>query len=217
MASVGRQRFEIENRYNPLFSKQIQSVLISRMKSLKIILLCILSAIAYGILFDQVTARICVEYFTVGHPPIFNTTSPTLLAVGWGVVATWWVGLILGILAALASRCGSLPKFDAIHLVRPIGILLAIMAITSLAAGLIGYQIATIGGLTLSNSFAIRIPREHHPLFFADAFAHLAAYGVGGLGGMLLCIWVWFRRRQSNKTSSVLNKTGTTNRSCIGL
>ena len=67
------------------------------MESLKIVLLCILSAILYGILQDQVTARVCVEYFTIGHPPVFNTESPTLLALGWGVIATWWVGLLLGI------------------------------------------------------------------------------------------------------------------------
>jgi hypothetical protein len=63
------------------------------MSSLRIILLCILAAVVYGILHDQVTARVCVEYFTVGHPPIFHTESPTLLAIVWGFVATWWVGL----------------------------------------------------------------------------------------------------------------------------
>lgn len=79
------------------------------MESLKIILLCILSAVLYGILHDQVTARVCVEYFTVAHPPIFHTTSPTLLAIGWGILATWWVGLILGVPAAVVSRSISLP------------------------------------------------------------------------------------------------------------
>jgi hypothetical protein len=44
----------------------------------------------------------------------FHTTSPTLLAIGWGIIATWWVGLILGILAAPAARLGSWPKFNAI-------------------------------------------------------------------------------------------------------
>jgi hypothetical protein len=51
-----------------------------------------------------VTARVCVEYFTVGHAPIFHTESPTLLAFWFGTMATWWVGLILGVLAALAAR-----------------------------------------------------------------------------------------------------------------
>jgi hypothetical protein len=28
---------------------------------------------------------VCVEYFTIGHQPIFHTDDPTLLAFGWGV------------------------------------------------------------------------------------------------------------------------------------
>jgi hypothetical protein len=33
--------------------------------------------VVYGIVHDQVTARVCVEYFTVGHPPVFQTNSDT--------------------------------------------------------------------------------------------------------------------------------------------
>jgi hypothetical protein len=58
------------------------------LESLKIILVCVASAILYGIIHDQFTARICIEYFTVFHPPIFATQSPTLLGIGWGVIAT---------------------------------------------------------------------------------------------------------------------------------
>jgi hypothetical protein len=166
------------------------------MESLKIIVLCIVSAVVYGILHDQVTARVCVEYFTVGHPPVFNTTSPTLLAFGWGVLATWWVGLILGIPAVLVSRLGSWPTFHAVQLVRPICVLLIVMAIASLLAGIVGYQMATSGGLTLPEHLASRIPTTHHHRFLADLMAHLAAYGVGFIGGILLCIWVLFRRQR---------------------
>jgi len=58
------------------------------MQSIKIILTCVVAAILYGIVHDQITARICVEYFSVFHPAIFSTESPTLLALGWGMVAT---------------------------------------------------------------------------------------------------------------------------------
>jgi hypothetical protein len=72
-----------------------------------IILLCIVAAVIYGVVHDQITARICVEYFTIGHPPVFGTDDPTLLGLGWGVIATWWVGLILGF--PLALKQASLP------------------------------------------------------------------------------------------------------------
>src|SRR5947199_10373702 len=92
-----------------------------------IILLCIAGAVVYGIIHDQITARICVEYFTIGHPAIFGTDDPTLLGLGWGVIATWWVGLILGVPLALCSRVGAWPQFTAGRLGRPLAVLLMIV------------------------------------------------------------------------------------------
>jgi hypothetical protein len=37
-------------------------------QAIAIILLSIASAVGYGIVHDQITARICIEYFTIGHP-----------------------------------------------------------------------------------------------------------------------------------------------------
>ena len=105
------------------------------MESIKIVLLCIVSAMLYGILHDQVTTRVCVEYFTIGHPPIFRTDEPTILALGWGVLATWWVGGLLSLLVVPACRLGTWPKWEAAHLLRPIGVLLVVMACASTAGG----------------------------------------------------------------------------------
>ena len=168
----------------------------SIVESLKIIALSVLSAVLYGILHDQVTARVCVEYFTIGHPPVFATESPTLLAFGWGIIATWWVGLLLGIPAALVSRLGPWPKFDAARLLRPIAILLGLMGMISLLAGIAGFFVAQAGGVWLVEPIASRVPAAKHHAFLADLWAHLAAYGVGFLGGIVLCVWVLIRRRQ---------------------
>jgi hypothetical protein len=67
------------------------------MEAIKIVGLCIVAGAIYGVLHDQVTAHVCLEYFTVFHPTIFHTQSPTLLALGWGVLATWWVSLFLSL------------------------------------------------------------------------------------------------------------------------
>ena len=79
------------------------------MQALAIVALSILAAVSYGIVHDQITARVCVEYFTIGHPQVLAvpTDSPTVLGFVWGVIATWWVGLGLGIPLALAARLGS--------------------------------------------------------------------------------------------------------------
>ena len=59
----------------------------------------------YGVAHDLVTAHLSVEYFTVAHPPI-GTDDPFLLALVWGVLATWWVGVLLGVPLAAAARLG---------------------------------------------------------------------------------------------------------------
>lgn len=171
------------------------------MEILKIVGLCIGSAIFYGVLHDQVTARVCVEYFTIGHPPIFLTDDPTILALGWGVLATWWVGLLLGVPAALVSRVGPLPKLGASELFRPIGLLLLVMGLVSLIAGTIGFFVAQAGGVWLLEPLSSRVPVEKHSLFLADLWAHLAAYGVGFVGGIVLCGWVWFKRYGTRNTA----------------
>src|SRR4051794_17299349 len=103
----------------------------SRLEAIKIILFGTLAAIVYGVLHDQITAHLCVEYFTIAHPPLFPTRSPFLLALGWGIVATWWVGLPLGIGLAIAARAGAAPRLGLIELRKPI---IVLMIATGLAA-----------------------------------------------------------------------------------
>jgi len=169
------------------------------MTSLKIIGLCVAAAMVYGILHDQVTARVCVEYFTIGHPAIFRTESPTLLAIGWGVVATWWVGLFLGVGLALAARAGGRARLEIPDLLRPIAVLLASMGAISLVAGLAGYFASRAGWVWLVDPLASRVPVEKHSRFLADLWAHNAAYAAGFLGGLLVCFLVL---RQRYRTSS---------------
>src|SRR5207245_11301598 len=93
------------------------------MEFLKIVGLGVLAAVSYGIIHDQITARVCVEYFTIGHPPLIPSTSPTLLAFAWGVVATWWVGLPLAFTLSCAARRGHRAMLLAAHL-TPLTLLL---------------------------------------------------------------------------------------------
>ncbi|NBB83347.1 MAG: hypothetical protein GVY28_08065 [Alphaproteobacteria bacterium] len=153
-----------------------------------IIGLSILSCVIYGILHDQVTARICVEYFTMGHAPLFNTTSPTLLGIAWGIVATWWVGLILGIPIALAARVGRWPKRTAAHFVKSIAILMLACGCCAVSAGFIGNHLASGGKVRLPEPLASRVPQERHVAFLTDLWAHSASYLGGFVGGIVLVV-----------------------------
>ena len=159
-----------------------------------IVICAVLGAIAYGIVHDQITARICLEYFTIGHPPVFDTTSPTLLALGWGIIATWWVGLPLGVGLAIAARSGPNPKRSARSLIRPIGLLLVVMGVCALVAGIIGAVLAQRGTILLWEPLNSAVPRSKHVRFLADAWAHTASYIAGVAGGCVLIIWTWHAR-----------------------
>ena len=166
------------------------------MESLNIVFACIAAAILYGIVHDQFTARVCVEYFTVFHPPIFATRSPTLLGIGWGIIATWWVGASLGMLLALAARAGSRPKLAAAALIRPIGKLLLVMAACAAISGVIGFFLARRSLITAPELVMNSLPLSVGPRFMADWWAHGASYAVGFFGGIILCITQYHRRKR---------------------
>ena len=172
------------------------------MASLRIILLCVVAAVCYGEVHDQVTARLCVEYFTIGHPPVFHTDSPTLLALGWGVIATWWMGVLLGIPAALCAQAGSWPKHGAAQLVRPVGKLLLAMGCAAVVAGTIGYYLAQSGSIALRGPLATAVPAERHALFLTDLWAHSAAYAVGALGALGTSGWILRERRRLARSTA---------------
>jgi hypothetical protein len=161
----------------------------------RIVALCVGAAILYGLVHDQITARVCVEYFSVAHPKVINTDSPTLLGLYWGVAATWWVGLLLGLPLALACRGGEPPFFSATQMVRPVAILLACVAGCALLSGVAGYQLASRGAID-PGSWAKLIPPAKHAGFMADAYAHMASYLSGFFGGIVVIVRVVRRRRR---------------------
>lgn len=152
------------------------------------------AAIAYGIAHDQITVRICLEYFTIGHPPVFPTRNPTLLAIGWGIIATWWVGVLLGVPLAIVARAGSRPKRTVGTLVRPVVWLLAVMAVFATIAGLTGWFFASRGMVVLVGPIAEELAADRHVPFLIDLWAHSASYLVGLVGGIVVLIRVWRSR-----------------------
>lgn len=167
------------------------------MQAMAIVVLSVFAAIAYGIVHDQITARVCLEYFTIGHPQIFSVpvSSPTVIALVWGVVATWWVGFGLGIPLAIAARAGARPKIPAGDLLRPLLVLMGIAGVLALGAGIVGYLAASCDWIVLHDSLADRVPQNLQTRFIADLFAHNMSYAAGGIGGLALVIRTWRSRR----------------------
>ncbi len=160
----------------------------------QIILLSIVAACSYGVVHDQITVRLCIEYFTVAHPPLFHTTSPTLLALCWGIAATAGIGAVLGVVLALVSQSRGKDPCPVAQLARSILLLLIMMGAGAFIAGLAGYQLSNRGLVSIPASLAVAIPANQHDYFMAVWFAHCTSYLIGLGGGALLCFRIWQRR-----------------------
>ncbi len=167
------------------------------MEFLKIIGLCITAAIAYGIVHDQITARACVEYFTIGHPRIIDSESPTVLALMWGIIATWWAGAIIGVPLAIAARVAGKNKMTARTLLRPISILILSMGVIAFIAAQVALVLIDRGTIYPSSTLMKFIPIEKHATYIAVAWAHMASYLSGFIGGIVVIAVVLFRRFRS--------------------
>jgi hypothetical protein len=171
------------------------------MEALKIAFICVAAAVLYGIVHDQFTARICVEYFTVFHALIFHTQSPTWLGIGWGIVATWWVGVFFSIPLILAARAGSRPALRASELMPSIGRLLLFMAVTAMLSGVTGYALARTGVLD-TDWLSFSPSRSVRCRFIADWWAHTASYASAFVGGAVLCALTYRKRRRRQEQES---------------
>lgn len=138
-----------------------------------------------GISLDLVTANVAVEYFSVHHPRIVPTDNPWILALVWGIVASWWFGAIAGVIVASINHFRRQPleprrilKWNLVACIvlwlMMIGILVAVLAITT----------------------AIPI-EERRPTYESDrrlmavAMAHLYEYLLGAIALVTIAIMTW--------------------------
>ena len=157
------------------------------MKTAQIVLLSMLAACGYGVVHDEITVRLCIEYFTVAHPPLFYTGSPTLLALCWGIAATVGLGAALGVILALVSQSAGAKPYPLSRLGRSILFLLAIMGASAFVAGCIGYVLSRYGLVSPPAELSVVIAESERDRFMAAWFAHGVSYVFGLGGGALLC------------------------------
>ncbi|HZN62417.1 MAG TPA: hypothetical protein VFC90_08445, partial [Planctomycetota bacterium] len=145
------------------------------MEALKIVLMSVVATMAYRVVQDQVTIRVCVEYVAMGHSPVFATDSPALMAYGRWMIATWWYGLLLGIPLAAAARFGSKPKTRAATLRDPMSFILVRVACYAVLGGLAGYFAAKQGWIRAIEPMTQGIVPEREATYIAVLWAHWTA------------------------------------------
>jgi hypothetical protein len=176
------------------------------MEPLKIVGFCVFLSVCYGVAHDVLTAHICVEYFTIAHPRILPTENPMVLGLFWGVVASWWVGALLGSGLALAARAGQWPRIALRELRASLLILLGAMAVVAVAAGLINAAAASMGFVALIGPIAKEIPAAQHVPFLGVFAATIASYAAGAVGAVVMVI-ITVIRRGRRAVQEVLDRT----------
>ncbi|KAI5149454.1 hypothetical protein ENBRE01_0912 [Enteropsectra breve] len=179
------------------------------------VLFSVLTANAFGIVNDMVTVRLCKEYFTQGfHKENVEGTwiektmelidgNPNLIALLWGIIATWVVGVILGIVLAACMRMGSWPKYDARHLLIPLGLCFTALLASVTFVGFYFYDYvknADISGVIYTvlsfchkkESFSEEFlsNSQKMKMFIVCAEIHNSAYSFGGIYGILTSLSV---------------------------
>jgi hypothetical protein len=117
-----------------------------------IIIISVLFASTYGALHDQVTYSISSEYFTIFKFDQFGFTdwgnnNPRATTALIGILATWWVGLFIGIIQGLVALIHKTPELMFQFAFRAVLITLVI----TILFGLIGYIVETINPQTYPN------------------------------------------------------------------
>ncbi len=157
---------------------------------------------------DQIAALISPEHFTIGHvslsPGAYMTTamsfglvtsSFSITALKFGVLHTWFPGLVLGVCLAMAATVGGRPELRASDLRRPVGMLLLSMAAGAALAGVLGGLLAAGGVVSLPSRPFEAVPADRHTLFLGVFWMHAASTAIGVLGGVLLVVRTWRKRR----------------------
>ena len=165
---------------------------------------CVAAAILYGVLNDQVTSRISWEYFyygkqldkVLGEPTPPDSFALSREAAKIGAMATWSVGLLLGVAILMANN----PRRDRPQLsFRDLLMLLPIVLAITVACAIVGGAVGWFGWLNwiaedFRDMWSARIWRPPH--FMATYGAHLGGY-IGGLIGGAWGVWRVFGLRKT--------------------
>ena len=154
----------------------------------------LIAGVCFGVLQDQVSARLCPEYFTLFHPPIPGLNDPTLMGISWGFLGAWWAGLFLGYAAGLVATFGTLPKLTPRDVVRHLLFLMLYVGATVSAIGGIVWWHAELLGVSIDPGLGRLLPPEHHRALLVVSCYHFAAYASSLCGSVVLCAWIWRER-----------------------
>jgi hypothetical protein len=163
----------------------------------------VLASCLYGIVHDQITIRICPDYFLVWHPQLLSTDNTTLVALAWGVMVTWWMGAFLGLLVGLGAAAGKPPFASKRQVVKTF---IWVMVATTLCAAAVGIAVWNTDMVAPSFVEGFEIagtsPDNRHR-FMVDWAIHNTSYNAGALAGLVGAVCISIGRYRRGKPNPV--------------
>lgn len=157
------------------------------MNAVRIVVGCVLWACALGIAVDLVTAHVAVEYFTVHHPKVVESQDRLVMALVWGVGASWWFGLGAGLVLAWVHH----------RLPSPVAVREVLRRIAYACAAIwVAMMVVLVATYLL---ILVVPPEQRRETFESDrrimsvAIAHMTEYVFGAVAAVAVATWM--RRR----------------------
>ncbi len=174
----------------------------TRWREYVFLLAAVCVAMLYGIVNNQISAAVSWEYFYHGkdlQDVLGPQTPPALGTLHWeatkiGMMATWTVGLLLGVAVLFANNPRkTLPQLPYRTLYKLLGVPVIFAAVFGAIGGLSGYA-----GLLTNCAEDFRMIWDNNifrpRLFMAAWGIHLGGYVGGPLGAALTITWLIRKR-----------------------
>lgn len=165
-----------------------------------------LAAGLFGIVHDQISYSVSSEYFTKFKFVQFHLLDPgvpeRIRVAKVGFLASWWMGIPLGILCGSAGFIQRSPALMSRALIQSLIVIASFTMLVALAGLVYGWQ--QTGAIDLGSYRGWFIPRDVKELrrFLCAGYMHNSAYLGGGLS--IAAAWLFhliFRVRHPNPTS----------------
>lgn len=183
MAIENSPTFDRRNQPRPSFVPDvIETRSQNRLKGALFIAKVVALSCLLGVTVNLVTANVAVEYFTIHHPHVVDSDSPWVMALIWGIGASWWCGLILAPLlwwANVRRRAPLSVRKLLIMVAKAMGLIWLIMMIVLLGVYLVG------GMVPLEQR---RASFESDRRLMAVAIAHMIEYALAVVMTIVLCV-----------------------------
>jgi len=158
----------------------LKSALKTIVKSLFVLALASLIAGIYGIIHDQITITISLDYFLY-FKGLYTTSAPYRLGaafIGWS--STWWVGFWAAAALIIALIIKKQSRGMVKRVLKEALIIMGIAAVSGAVGGILGYLIPV--KVDFFYQFALDHHVENYAAFFSVWMIHIFGYAGGLLG-----------------------------------